>query len=296
MKDFRFPEGAHITIGSAYVHGRPIDPDPQVNREWANLQIKKSIVAGIEDVADEVRRVYYLYGITFARDTEPRGIARRLTEQVHLAIKSWQEYEKGGESTVQMANCPCTWSCYVATRGNRRATALCEAFNTKWTNADKKQYLMKTGVPFAELLKIALGNPHVMRELEAVERDRQWLLREALKKKVQSYLTSPSFTLSLFSIILLLVRPICHMCMRGYEPDEIYIYIRYSVAAIAIWQAIRLFRTKNDFYLAIALCFVVIVLNPFQDVSLRNSTFAWLYACMTIPFAWQIVSGWKTLK
>lgn len=179
--------------------------------------------------------------------------------------------------------------------GNTRATLLQEAFNNQWTDEDKKEFLYQAGAPFPELLKIALLNPHVLRDLEIAERERCRRKREALVKKVKKLLSLHTVTLSLASIGLLLTRPICRWTMGYGEPEEIYIFIRWGVALIAIWQAIRLFRAKRAFYVAILLCASAIILNPLRDVDIDEDVYAWLYAIMTFPFALTITSEWRSL-
>lgn len=100
----------------------------------------------------------------------------------------------------------------------------------------------------------------------------------------RAILSSHTVVTSLLAIALLLTRTVLY-AIHGYgEPEEIYIFIRWAVAPIALWQAITLFRAKRAFYVALALCAAAIILNPLHNVSLYSETYAVIYAVLTLPF------------
>lgn len=90
------------------------------------------------------------------------------------------------------------------------------------------------------------------------------------------------------AIGLLLTRIIYYVVeVRRYTTENaepFYIFLRYGIAAIAIWQAVRLFLADKAILIALTLCAVAIIVNPFHDVHFDEDEYATLYAIMTLPF------------
>ena len=268
---------------------RPYDPDPEINLQCAIVEAKSQIARGVNSAEECIRSVYESCGIPFVRETQPRGLGKVFEKQVKETLLSWENYEQG----IKDDSLPVTWACYIDTGRNIQAAELRDAFNNEWTDEDKKTFLLHTGIPFQELLKMSLRNRHIMRMLDEAECERERRVWEAKKKKVARWLSSHNVTLCIISIVLLLTRPVCRWTMGRGEPEEIYIYIRWGVALVAIWQAVRLFRVKRAFYVAILLCASAIILNPFANVRMDKDVYAWIYAAMSIPFALVMWNEWR---
>lgn len=84
---------------------------------------------------------------------------------------------------------------------------------------------------------------------------------------------------------LLLTRTVYYEFVTSVEsPADFYVYLQWAIMAVAVWQAVRLFLVDRAVLVAITLCAVAIVANPFVETHITERAYARIYAIMTLPF------------